>query len=371
MVRMTPREEVIGSGNLAARRTIAGVLGTLDARRISRRDAISILQESGLPARAYDETDFPISIAQQLRLHLAILKHAGPRAGSITETFSDLSRFDIARFGLLGLAMQSAPSLAEAVMVGVRHPELVWGHTRVSLVRRGDLLCFEFAMTRPDLPGESEADIDRLVAFCTLQDVVAVICLIADIMGGGQWPDRIDLAFPRPEDWDPSISPPAASVRFGAAVSSLRYPAALAETEPVKANRVSYAAYRRTAQRIAEPLTDNVSVAEQTARWLWASTPPLKRGEIAEQLGMSERSLSRRLEAERTNYNRLLAEVQAERAKNLLRDPTATAASVAYRLGYADPAAFSRAFAGWTGAAPGAWRKSALRQKPTETESEA
>lgn len=84
--------------------------------------------------------------------------------------------------------------------------------------------------------------------------------------------------------------------------------------------------------------------------------PPMRSGDIARRLGMSERSLARGLMAEGTSYRALLQQVQGERARNLLRSPSATAASVAYRMGYSDPAAFSRAFASWTGETPGAWK---------------
>ena len=59
------------------------------------------------------------------------------------------------------------------------------------------------------------------------------------------------------------------------------------------------------------------------------------------------------------SYNRLFAHVQEERAKNLLKNPALSVSDVGYRLGYAEPAAFTRAFTGWTGMAPSAWRSAA------------
>jgi AraC-like DNA-binding protein len=85
---------------------------------------------------------------------------------------------------------------------------------------------------------------------------------------------------------------------------------------------------------------------------LWAYTPPLKRGDVASQLAMSERSLTRQLGKEGTSYTELLAEVQSERAKNYLRNPALAVSEVGYRLGYTEPAAFTRAFTKWTGSSP-------------------
>ena len=92
-------------------------------------------------------------------------------------------------------------------------------------------------------------------------------------------------------------------------------------------------------------------------RWLWTYAPPLKRSEIAVQLAMSERSLARQLKAEGTSYNTLFAHVQAERAKNFLRNQALSISEIAYRLGYTEPAAFTRAFSAWTGLSPRDWRR--------------
>ena len=91
-------------------------------------------------------------------------------------------------------------------------------------------------------------------------------------------------------------------------------------------------------------------------RWLWAYTPPPGRGEVAELLATSERNLTRQLAAEGTSYSELLARVQSERAKNLLRNRALSVSEIGYRLGYAEPAAFSRAFTRWTGQSPLKWR---------------
>ena len=104
-------------------------------------------------------------------------------------------------------------------------------------------------------------------------------------------------------------------------------------------------------------LAEELSVAERVSRWLWAYTPPPTRSEIASLLAMSERNLTRQLGREGTSYSRLLAQVQEERAKNFLRAPVYSIAEISHRLGYAEPAVFSRAFSGWTGLSPRAWRK--------------
>ena len=104
-------------------------------------------------------------------------------------------------------------------------------------------------------------------------------------------------------------------------------------------------------------LAEDISLTERVTRWLWAFTPPLKRGEVASQLAPSERSLTRQLGNEGTSCAALLASVQEERAMNYLRNPRLTVSAVGYRLGYTEPATFTRAFTKWTVYSPLKWRK--------------
>jgi AraC-like DNA-binding protein len=70
---------------------------------------------------------------------------------------------------------------------------------------------------------------------------------------------------------------------------------------------------------------------------------------LAEQLGVSVRTLSRRLAREGVSLSGITDEVLYERAQSLLRRPSATSASVAAALGYAELSSFFRAFRRWSG----------------------
>jgi AraC-like DNA-binding protein len=62
--------------------------------------------------------------------------------------------------------------------------------------------------------------------------------------------------------------------------------------------------------------------------------------------------LNRRLKAEGTTFQKLLDEVRFDAACQLLDTSSIPIAEIAASLGYADPAAFSRAFRRWSGATP-------------------
>jgi AraC-like DNA-binding protein len=69
----------------------------------------------------------------------------------------------------------------------------------------------------------------------------------------------------------------------------------------------------------------------------------------ARELGVSVRTLRRRLSEAHQSYRALTQDMQGERACAMLRNPDFTLQAVAYALGFSDAATFHRAFRRWTG----------------------
>ncbi len=85
---------------------------------------------------------------------------------------------------------------------------------------------------------------------------------------------------------------------------------------------------------------------------------------IARRLGLSRRTLQRRLEESGTRYADIQRQVLSRRAKELLAAQTQPIGRIALELGYADAAHFTRAFLDWTGLTPSQWRKGIRDQCP-------
>ena len=88
--------------------------------------------------------------------------------------------------------------------------------------------------------------------------------------------------------------------------------------------------------------------------------PLLASGEIgiervAGDLGYSRQTLYRRLKAEGITYEQLLDGLRRRLAVRFMREGLSVK-EAAYRLGFSDPAAFSRAFKRWTGSSPSGMR---------------
>ncbi|VVM32421.1 AraC family transcriptional regulator [Terribacillus sp. AE2B 122] len=78
--------------------------------------------------------------------------------------------------------------------------------------------------------------------------------------------------------------------------------------------------------------------------------------DIASELGMSGRTLQRRLTDEQTSFKTLLMEVRHEQAREYLANSTLDLKEVAFLLGYKDQSSFYRAFRFWEGNTPLNWR---------------
>lgn len=83
--------------------------------------------------------------------------------------------------------------------------------------------------------------------------------------------------------------------------------------------------------------------------------PPLK--SVAASVQVSSRTLERLLTEAQTSYRELVEEHRRHRAARLLRDERLPVSEVGYRLGYSDPANFSRACRRWFGTSPSDYRK--------------
>jgi AraC-like DNA-binding protein len=77
---------------------------------------------------------------------------------------------------------------------------------------------------------------------------------------------------------------------------------------------------------------------------------------VARELGLSARTLQRRLTDEAVTFQQLVAESRRELARHYLQHSSLELNETAYLLGYEDANSFFRAFQQWEGASPGEWR---------------
>jgi AraC-like DNA-binding protein len=78
---------------------------------------------------------------------------------------------------------------------------------------------------------------------------------------------------------------------------------------------------------------------------------------VARQLGMSPRTLQRRLSEHNAIFNQMLDTMRFGAAKSYLAQGNIAATEIAYLLGFAEQSSFNRAFRRWAGQTPGEFRR--------------
>jgi AraC-like DNA-binding protein len=102
-------------------------------------------------------------------------------------------------------------------------------------------------------------------------------------------------------------------------------------------------------ERLAERIVDGLKLELQLG-----GTDPAR---VAQRLGMTLRSLQRRLQASSLSLSRLIDEARREEACAALRRGDVPIKDLAHRLGFSEPSAFHRAFKRWTGMTPAQFRE--------------
>jgi AraC-like DNA-binding protein len=93
-------------------------------------------------------------------------------------------------------------------------------------------------------------------------------------------------------------------------------------------------------------------------------------GEVARALGMSERTLARRLAEEGVTFLAVLDDMRKELALHYLADASLSISRIAWLLGYQEVSGFTHAFRRWTGQAPTQIRADLLGREGQDPETE-
>lgn len=86
--------------------------------------------------------------------------------------------------------------------------------------------------------------------------------------------------------------------------------------------------------------------------------------DVARALGVSTRTMQRRLQAEGATFAEVLDEVRQSRACSLLHHTEHAVYEIACAVGYSEPSTFYRAFKRWTGTTPHGYREQSTGAKP-------
>jgi AraC-like DNA-binding protein len=267
---------------------------------------------------------------------------------ALLEAYARVIRAD--DLGVLGLAMKTAPTLRASLERMERYWRVVTDTAIYRLDEAGDpaLLIFEPRTGHhPALEFRNEGALAGLARNMRL------------FVAGELTLDHVSFRHACRGDPDRYAAHFDCPVRFGAERDAIALRPAMLDLP----NRLGDAAVSDflTAHLETEigSLRDDTSLRAALLRRM---TPALSNGApeaagIAREMGMSERTLYRRLADEGLTFRDVLSEAQSSLAQELLRDSESSIAEIAFVTGFAEQSTFSRAFKRWVGQTPAQFRR--------------
>ena len=142
-------------------------------------------------------------------------------------------------------------------------------------------------------------------------------------------------------------------VLFGQSSNSMLFPSRLLDVQQLHADPTMHSALREMAERLLEDMRSPVSVSDRVRGLLRyeSDLSVVDVAKLARGLGLTPRSLRRRLAAESLSLTALLDEARCRLACEELRRE-GSIKEIAERVGFSEPSAFHRAFKRWTGQTP-------------------
>ncbi|UFS96876.1 AraC family transcriptional regulator [Nocardia huaxiensis] len=307
--------------------------------------AAACLAGTGIAPEAVLDPNSEITARQELTVVRNLLARFGDEPGLGIEAGS---RYHISMYGPWGLALLSSRTLRDAVDVALRNVELAFAFGQLSFEEEDGKVRIRF--DDHEVPEDARP-------FLAERVMTGIQTLGRELYSIGIPLDYIAFAHPAPADTSRHVAMFGVEPAFGVRCTEANFDAAYLDLELPQANDWA----RSTCEQLCKDLLARRHARTGIAgavRDLLVRNP----GEIPDQtavaaeLFMSPRTLSRRLNEERTSFRALLDEVRQMMSEELLDHTDMTTDQVAARLGYSEAASFIRAFRRWKGCPPQEYR---------------
>ncbi|MBS0365217.1 MAG: AraC family transcriptional regulator [Proteobacteria bacterium] len=258
-------------------------------------------------------------------------------------------RNNLGDFGLPGFAMAAARTLSDALELGIRYQRQAGGMVDAAFERTGPRSAIVLTPRLRD---------PTVLPFLVEEFFSSVMALLRILLGGNPLPWAIELAYAAPPHAARYHELFACPVKFGEARNRMVFPSEwlsrpLAAHSPVTAAEMR-AVLDARAHRDGGAGSAAVAAVEQVLNRAAGRSPSIE--DVARTLGVSVRTLRRRLEEAGCSFRELIDRVRARGAQQMLGERGVTVAQVGARLGFSDVRAFRRAYKRWVGRAPGTLR---------------
>jgi AraC-like DNA-binding protein len=320
---------------------VRAVVGTLERSGVSRAD---LLARVALDSCRLDEPEARLALEDFERVLASAIALTGDEALGLhmAEQMSDMT------FDLLAHLVAHAPTLREALVLDSQFAGLVIDGMRLKAHDEGDSFVIRCGFPRAGPLW------DRIFAEFT----IAGLARLARAFVPRAMPLHAFFEHEQPSHSGEYVRLFGNDLRFHQGETSIAFDRELADRRQVNQHPELYSLLRTEAERRLDRLGTGIRPAARLLQYLLAMSPSRIPGmaSAARDLGMTERTLRRHLAEEGTSYRDVVRSALQTFAGRMLRDPARSIKETAVALGFADAAAFVRAFKRWTGTTPGDFR---------------
>lgn len=317
------------------------LVSALDQRGLDTRP---LLLEAGIDPASVAEPGrrFPLEATTRL-WRLAAEETREESLGLWVSKFSNHTTFHA-----LGYAFMASRTLREAMERVVRFNATVSDVAEVSFTHHGGNSVIDWRLR----PGATQPATEAMEAV-----ISAILRACRRLLGPEFSPLRAKLMRPEPEQAQAFVDFFRCELEFGHPGYELEFRSEDLE-RPLAGGNEELA---RSNDRVMEEYLARLEIGSVATRLRTLLATDLPSGvksqdAYAEILGMSGRSLQRKLSAEGVTFNQVLSETRCDLARSYLSEAGGPSlAEVAFLLGFSDSSSFSRAFHRWTGVSPSAF----------------
>ncbi|MEM7224751.1 MAG: AraC family transcriptional regulator ligand-binding domain-containing protein [Pseudomonadota bacterium] len=324
----------------------ASVLQGIDDRLASGGlDAVVLGSGCGIPRQAWHDDHEEVPLGDFVRL----MERAAENCQDAAFGWGAGRDFNLLSLGELGQGILEAPTVGAALITFARYLRLIQGTSELRLEVEGDTARLTYRILDPEIwPRQQDAEFSLSIFLGVMQRGL-----------GASWrPSGISFEHRPNRPFQSCCEELGANCRFEAAHNGLTFPVGAMDCAMPASDGATWSGHRGRLDRALWDLNRQRTLSDRMEELLLArlGRAPIDQVTLARKLGLSKRSLHRKLAAEGRSYSTILRDCRLKLARRELALGRQPIVRIAQDLGYADQSAFSRAFRQHCGLSPRAYK---------------
>lgn len=326
----------------AAEVNVAALCGWVNRATEFGINAADVLGAAGIENTGASQQSERIPLANFARM----AEFVGENSNNATASWLIGEDYDVAALGEIGTAILSAKTLGGALRRLADNFELLQDSSRLTLDIDADTTTISYRILDPSIWPRYQ---DALFSLGIISKLVKMAVPAAM--------DHAELGF-ECERRETRLKLAQSQLAFECEANSIRLPTAMLDAPMPIVPDLGGCDLKLLATWVAERRRGKMA-CQRLAEIIFArlSDGDITQDRLASEIGMSSRTMRRKLASESTSFQHLLDECRMRQAVLEFQvRPEASIAKIALRLGYAEHSTFTRAFTRWSGAPPQRFR---------------